>query len=109
MEITFGDEKVRELCEKRAVAVRKLGDLCARKLRTRLSELEAACTVADLSFGRPHALRGDREGEYAVDLHGGYRLTFSPGNSPRPLREDGSVDWPSVTIICIEFIGDYHD
>lgn len=109
MEIKFRDKKVRELCERRDVAVRKLGDVCARKLLTRLGDLEAARTVTELVAGRPHALSGDRLGEYALDLAGGYRLTFSPADDPTPRRDDGAVNWGQVTIICIEFIGDYHD
>jgi toxin HigB-1 len=42
LEIAFSDKNVRELCEKKAVAVKKLGALCARKLRSRLDDLEAA-------------------------------------------------------------------
>lgn len=108
MEIRFKNEKVRGLCEKRAVAERKLGDRCARKLRSRLDDLEAADKVTDLSAGNPHPLKGDRAGQFALKLHGGWRLVFVPANDPNPRKDDGSVDWSEVTIICIEYIGDYH-
>ena len=39
LEINFKDKKLRELCEKKAVAERKLGTACARRLRTRLDDL----------------------------------------------------------------------
>lgn len=109
MEIHFKDKTLRELCEKRAAAVKKLGDVVARKLRTRLDDLEAAPTVAALAAGRPHPLKGDRAGQFAVDLAGGYRLVFAPDHDPTPTHPDGSTDWARVTIICIEYIGDYHD
>lgn len=109
MEIRFKDGKIREICEKQAVANKKLGADCARKLQSRLSELEAACRVTDLVAGRPHPLKGDRAGQFAVDLAGGWRLVFAPAQHPRPTKADGSTDWSRVTIICIEFIGDYHD
>ena len=48
MEIRFKDKKIQELCQKQAVAVRKLGDPCARKLRARLQDLESARTVREL-------------------------------------------------------------
>lgn len=109
MEIQFKDKKLRELCEKQAVAVKKLGDACARKLRTRLADLAAASRVTELVAGNPHPLTGDRLGQFAVDLAGGWRLVFAPANDPVPRKDDTSIDWSAVTIVCIEFIGDYHD
>lgn len=56
MEICFKDKKIRDLCEKRAAANKKLGADCARKLHTRLSELEAAYRVSDLvAVARTHS------------------------------------------------------
>lgn len=109
MQIEISDKKIRELCEKKAVAVKKLGPECARKLRSRLSDLEAASTVTDLTAGRPHRLTGDRIGQYALDLAGGWRLVFLPGNDPCPRHNDGAINWSQVTIVKIEYIGDYHD
>jgi proteic killer suppression protein len=109
LQINFKDKKVRELCEKRASAEKKLGAACARKLRTRLSELEAATKVTDLVAGNPHPLKHDRAGQFALDLAGGWRLVFAPDHDPCPTHVDGSIDWAQVTIVCIEFIGDYHD
>jgi len=109
LEIRFRDKKVRLLCESRDAAVKKLGDACARKLRSRLDDLEHAANVDELVAGNPHSLTGDRAGEYAVNLAGGRRLTFSPANDPVPRHADGGINWRAVTIVCIEFIGDYHD
>lgn len=109
MEIGFRDKKLRELCEKQALARKKLGGACARKLHGRLADLEAAEAVTDLVAGNPHPLRHDRAGQFALDLAGGYRLVFAPANDPTPRKPDASIDWSQVTIVCIEFIGDYHD
>ena len=109
MEIRFRDKKIRALCEKRAVAEKELGASCARKLRARLDDLDAAERVSDLTAGRPHPLKGDRLGQFALDLAGGWRLVFASANEPCPRHNDQSIDWSQVTIICIEFIGDYHD
>lgn len=108
MEIKFRNKKLRELCEKRREAEKKLGSACARKLRARLDDLDSSSCVTELVAGNPHPLKGDRDGQFALTLTGGWRLVFSPGNEPCPLRPDGSIDWIEVTIICIEFIGDYH-
>jgi proteic killer suppression protein len=109
LEIHFKDKALRELCEKRATAVKKMGDVVARKLRTRLDDLEAAGRVTDLVAGRPHPLKGDRTGQFAVDLAHGWRLVFAPDHELTPTHPDGGTDWTQVTIICIEYIGDYHD
>ena len=109
MEIRFKDKHLRELCEKQATAAKKLGDAGARKLRSRLSDLTAVACVTDLVAGNPHQLKGKRLGQFALDLAGGLRLVFAPANEPVPTREDASIDWSCVTIVSIEYIGDYHD
>ncbi len=109
MDIDYKNKKLRELCEKRAVAEKKLGAACARKLRSRLSELEAASRVTDLVAGNPHPLEGDRAGQFALDLAGGWRLVFAPDQDPCPRHADGSINWSQITILLIEYIGDYHD
>jgi len=109
LEILYKDKKIRELCEKQAAAEKKLGAACARKLKLRLLALQAATRVSELVAGNPHPLKGDRHGQFALDLAGGWRLVFAPANEPCPTRPDGGVDWSEVTIVSIEYIGDYHD
>lgn len=109
MEIRFKDKKIRRLCEVQAAAEKKLGAACARKLRIRMTELEAATRVTDLVAGNPHPLTGNRAGQLALDLAGGWRLTIAPANEPSSHRADGGIDWSQVTIVTIEYIGDYHD
>ncbi|MBL1260299.1 MAG: type II toxin-antitoxin system RelE/ParE family toxin [Thiotrichaceae bacterium] len=109
MEIRFKDKKLRRLCEERVVAEKKLGAACARKLRARLSDLEAASVVTELPAGNPHPLKGDRAGQFSLNLAGGWRLVFAPANDPCPRHVDGGIDWSQVTIVSIEYIGDYHD
>lgn len=107
--IAFKDERLRKLCEDSKAAQRKLEDACARKLRSRLADLDAARVVSDLVAGGPHPLKHDRAGQFAVGLAGGFRLVFSPANDPVPQTQDGATDWSQVTTVRIEFIGDYHD
>lgn len=109
MEISFSDEDLRALCLRSRIAVKQLGQPCARKLQTRLADLDAASCVAVLISGRPHPLKGDRRGEFSLDLYRGARLVFAPNHNPLPEREDGSIDWSRVTRVRITFIGDYHD
>jgi len=109
MEIRFRNKKLRGLCEKRVRAERRLGPASARKLRARLSDLEAAASVAELRAGRPHPLAGARKDQLALDLAGGWRLVLSTDQEPCPRHADGGIDWSKVTAILIESIEDYHD
>lgn len=109
MEIRFKNKKLRETCEKQVIARKILGDAGARKLFARLSDLEAATRVTDLVTGNPHPLKGDRHGQFSLELAGGWRLVFESANDPIPRKNDTSIDWSQVTIVSIEYIGDYHD
>lgn len=109
MDIVYADEKLKKLCHEAKAASKKRGPACAKKLRTRLADLDAAARVGDLLAGRPHPLKGDRKGQFAVDLEGGVRLCFEPADDPVPKRADESIDWSRVTAVRIVFIGDYHD
>lgn len=106
MDISFASKKLAKLCSDPREATKALGADSARKLRSRLADLHAADTVAELVAGRPHPLSGARAGQFALDLAGGQRLVF------RAARQGASTtgaDWKRVTAIEIVFIGDYHD
>ena len=109
MDILFADEDLEELCSTERIAKKALGAQGAKKLRVRLAELMAVGRVSELFSGRPHPLRGDRAGQFAVDLDGGRRLVFEPANHPLPTDADGALAWGQVTAIRIVYIGDYHD
>lgn len=109
MDIEFSSPDLQALCEQQRLMTRQLGDNCGRKLRARVADLTAATSVAELVAGRPHPLKGDRAGQFALDLYGGKRLVFEPAHNPVPTRKDGSLAWELVTKIRIVFIGDYHD
>lgn len=109
MEIEFHDRKLRQLSENLALQNRSLGADCAKKLRTRLSDLEAAANVQELTAGHPHPLTGTRASQFSLNLTGGVRLVFVANHEPAPLTVDGSIDWALVTRVRIVFIGDYHD
>ncbi|MDQ6967257.1 MAG: killer suppression protein HigA, partial [Mariprofundaceae bacterium] len=88
--------------------VKKLGVPCAKNLRTRLADLQAAVVLEDIVTGRPHPLERDRLEQFSVDLHGGNRLVFESVDEPIPTHDDGFIAWKQVTKIRIVFIGDYH-
>jgi proteic killer suppression protein len=72
--------------------------------------LAAAPSVADLSNlpGRCHELKGDRKGQFAIDLWGPFRLIFESSHASLPVREDGGLDTARITAIRIVEVRDYH-
>jgi proteic killer suppression protein len=79
-------------------------------VRRRIAALRGAPILEDMDRapGRCHALRGDRSGQFALDLWGPYRLVFEP-TDPIPRLADGGIDRRAVTKIRIVEIVNYHD
>lgn len=109
MDIVFLSDDLEDLCSNERRQKRELGAIGSRKLKARLADLMAASSLGVLTAGRPHPLRGDRGGQFALDLDGGARLVFDSADSPIPLNEDFSINWPQVRRVRIVYIGDYHD
>lgn len=109
MKISFANQEIEDLCKQVKLATRKLGPESAKKLQRRISECYAANIVSELVAGRPHPLEYDRQGQFALDLHKGYRLIFKPTEEPFPVKTDDSIDWAKVTDITMIEIEDYHD
>jgi len=107
MDITFRNKRLASLCNTSQKAERELGPQGAKKLRARLSDLDAARRLGDVVYGRPHPLTEDRRGQFAFDLDGGRRLVLE-STDPDAVLPEGGVDWPNVTAIVIVEIGGYH-
>ena len=90
---------------------KKLGKECADKLIQRLDELRGFRNFADqmtLRAGRCHELKGDRRGQFSVDLKHPKRLIFEPDHDPVPRKPDGGIDLGQVTRIILIEIADTH-
>lgn len=109
MDIFYSDGDLERLCRDGKHAKKKLGAPGQRKLNARLADLDAAERLGDIPAGNPHALKGNRKGQYSIALDGGRRLVVEPADSPVPLDGNGEIDWPNVTSVRVVFIGDYHD
>lgn len=111
MRISYEKEKLRALCNDDRLAKKKLGGPCAKKLRARLDDLDAASSLDDFRWlpGGCHELKGNRAGRLALDLAGGWRLVFRPEDDPVPTKSDGGLDWKGVTCIFVVAVEDYHD
>ncbi|MBC8121563.1 MAG: killer suppression protein [Gemmatimonadaceae bacterium] len=111
MDITFSGGKFEKECNSVRLLERRYGVPRARRISLRLQQLAAAETLEDLRNlpGRCHELRGDRAGQFSLDLDGPYRLLFVPTNEPLPKKKDGGIAWKGVTAVCILSIEDTHE
>ena len=108
MEIAFETERLARLCNSQAALDRAYGAACAKRLRQRLQELEAVESLADMVFGRPHELKGNRTGQLSVDLVHPLRLIFRPTAQPAPTKTDGGLDRSKVKSVTIIEVTDPH-
>lgn len=80
MEVTFKTKKLQRQYESAKVAERAYGAEVARRYIQRVSIIKAARDFEELSRLpglRRHALKGDRAGQWAINLTGFYRLIFT--------------------------------
>lgn len=109
MEVRFATSQLQKTMSNASSLSRRYGNIGARKIRLRLSQLEAADSLADVRTlpGRRHELTGDRAGHLAADLHQPFRMILRPAG-PVPRTDDGGLDWGRVTTVIITEIADYH-
>lgn len=109
MEVTFDDRGLGETCESEKALRRRCGVVRAKKIETRLKQLRAAATLADMRFlpGHCHELTGNLAGHLAMDLDQPYRLVFRPAGETEP-GPGGGLDWTTVTAVVVTSIEDYH-
>ena len=110
MDIQFRTTKLQKRCNSLKEAQKVWGETCGKLVMRRLDEMLAADNLHVLRkvHRRCHALTGNREGQWSVDLEHPRRLVFEPANDPLPLCEDGSLDLQNVTIVRILEVGDTH-
>ena len=109
MKIVFRSSRLEALCSSEKALRRKYGPEGAKRIAARISDLEAAGTLAEMRMlpGRCHELKGDRRGDLAIDLPKGRRLIIRPAGE-RKSKDDRGLDWMSVSTIAVIEIVDYH-
>lgn len=110
MKIDFKKNKIRKaLSDVREM--QKAFGIMAKKVSQRMEQLRAAPTLADMQSyqaARCHELKGERKGEWAIDISVNHRMIFEINQQPVPLNKDGSVDTKKVTDIMIIETTNYH-
>ena len=87
------------------------GERMARTIKMRLAVLKNARTLTIVPTTKPdrrHQLKGNRSGQYAVDLDKQNRIVFVPNHDPIPRKSDGGFNTDEITAIEIVDVGDYH-
>jgi plasmid maintenance system killer protein len=103
---------MQKVCTDKKLMIRTLGDQMARRLQSRLNELEAAVVLEDirsLPQARAHELSGGRDEQISLDLVHPMRLVLSIGDEPVPRRADGGLDWSRTQTAIVEEITDTHE
>lgn len=111
VDVTFKSQKLQKICIADRSLLKEYGKTCARKFRARLDDLQAAPTLETLRSlpGRCHELKADRKGQLSLDLEHPLRLIFEPSGVGVKYKEDGGLDWNSVTSIIVIGVEDTHD
>ncbi|MCK4537035.1 MAG: type II toxin-antitoxin system RelE/ParE family toxin [Desulfuromonadales bacterium] len=111
MDVLFVTDKLTKELNTQKLLFRRHGDQRTKIIGRRLQALRAANTLEDLRNmpGRLHELTGDRAETFALDLDQPYRLIFETANNPIPRKEDGGLEWRSITAVRILEVENYHD
>ena len=110
MKIDFKNNKLEKQLGS-ATEIKKAFGVNAKRVSTRLSDIRAADNLAVLMQIPPancHALTGNRNGQWSVDISANHRMIFEISNDPVPLKDDNSVNTILVTDIIITGTEDYH-
>lgn len=110
MKINFNSNKLEKQLTIPKEMQKAFGEM-AKKVSQRMKELKAADNLAvmrTIPAAKCHELRQDRKGQLAVSISGNYRIIFIPDHEPIPNKEDGGMDWDSITIIEVIEVEDYH-
>ena len=88
---------------------RAYGVPVTKRLANRISSISAAASLQQLGAlpGRLHPLKGDRGGQFAMDLPEGWRLILRPAR-PVPTLPDGGINLPAVTAVVIVEISKHY-
>lgn len=99
MHIIFSTNKLEACYKSGAEASRAWGQVVGRKYVQRLNIIRATDSLEDLKkfrILRCHPLKGDRAGQWAINLTGFYRLIFT-------------LQGENLEIVCIEEVSKHYD
>jgi plasmid maintenance system killer protein len=114
MHVEISTKKLKRAIEDDAELKRLYGAEMAKKIRARMTALDAAESLADFwpPFDGPervHELKGNLAGIFSMDLKHPQRLLFKPLDDPKELNPgDEKQRWQSIKSIVVISIEDTH-
>ncbi|WP_261665324.1 type II toxin-antitoxin system RelE/ParE family toxin [Deinococcus sp. Marseille-Q6407] len=99
MQVKFRTKKLRKQYESKKAATKAYGPEVAKKYVQRIGIIKQTASLEELQAQHPlrcHALKGDRQGEWAINLTGFMRLIFT-------FKDE------ELTIVCIEEVSKHYD
>lgn len=110
MEISYKNNKLEQKLNTDKGLAKSYGTL-AKKVKQRMTELKSAINlqvIADNKVLRLHPYKGDRKGEWSIDIQENWRICFVINQEPIPFLEDGGVVLSEVSLIKIISLEDPH-
>lgn len=110
MKITYKNNKLEKTLTSDKELIKSYGVL-AKKLKQRINQLTEAenlSVIAQLPALRLHPYKGNRMGEWSIDIKENWRIIFELANDPIPQKEDGAVILIQITAIEIVSVEDPH-
>lgn len=101
IQLAFQTAKLRQICESSVSAKRSLGEAAARSLHTRLADLQASVSLANMVNLGFAVFDRDSDARILIYIDCGYAVTAIVNNRPEPRLEDGQLDWKRVTRLKI--------
>jgi toxin HigB-1 len=110
VEISFKNNKLQQQLVTDQGLAKRFGKL-AKKVRQRMTQLKSADNLKVISDNlvlRLHPYKGDRKGEWSIDIQENWRIIFLIDQEPIPTLADSGVNLKEITIIKIESVEDPH-
>ncbi len=110
MKISFKNNKLEQKLNTDKGLARSYGTL-AKKAKQRMTQLRSAINlqvIADIKVLRLHPYKGDRKGEWSIDIQENWRICFEINQDPIPVKADGGVSLIEVSEIIIISVEDPH-
>jgi len=105
LEFTFATKDIRDICERKEVAQKELGQDVALVLCHRLADLGAASNLADFPVEKNQI----SSEEYKINLTQGFILRFCINQNDKAYKSESSIDDKKVYRISIMYIGEDND
>lgn len=110
MNLNYKNKKLEQSLTEDKNIIKNYGGL-SKKIKQRIEQLKASddlSIIAKIPVLRLHPYKGDRLGEWSIDIQENWRICFEIDQDPIPTLEDGGVNLNMVSAIKILSIVDPH-